>query len=251
MNKVRLALIGFGRWGRNYVKAAEDSGEAEVAVVINNGDGLTEAMHKCDAYVYAGHPRDAVWACDVALDLGRPILCEKPAGLSLAAAESIAAAESASKAFVLVGHQHLFADGYEALRSQGRPKYVESFFFGPVVRPDYSATWDYGPHAVACLLGLDADPTTHPMSWWHAGHHCEAEKMAYVFTADDDWRVNQRCNRSFYNGYAPQEPPLTRQVRAFARAVKAGGTDDYRFGAKWAVDVARVLEAAEARLDRK
>jgi hypothetical protein len=43
----------------------------------------------------------------------------------------------------------------------------------------------------------------------------------------------------------PWQPPLTRALEAFAHAVQAGGTDDYRFGAHWAVQVADVLERAE------
>jgi hypothetical protein len=43
-----------------------------------------------------------------------------------------------------------------------------------------------------------------------------------------------------------REQPLTRMVRQFAKAVANGGTDDYRFGAQWAVDVAKVLEAVQS-----
>ena len=53
-----------------------------------------------------------------------------------------------------------------------------------------------------------------------------------------------RANGFEYDGYEAAEPALTREVRAFADAVRAGGTDDWRFGARWAVDVARVLEAS-------
>lgn len=242
---VRLALIGFGRWGRNYVKAAEDSGEAEVVLVIARPGGITNesprnactdlgAIDYCDGVVYAGHPRGAAEVVKRAMELDKPILCEKPAGLSLVDAERIAAAEAESKAFVLVGHQHLFAKQYEVIRSCGEADQAMANFSGPVQR-DYPARWDYGSHAVACLLGLGVSPG--PKGSFRAV--VNEERSAKV-------AANYGNELLLYDGHAPQEPQLTRQVRAFAKAVRAGGTDDYRFGARWAVDVAKFLERAES-----
>lgn len=221
---IRLHLVGFGRWGRNYVTAARDTGIAEVSS-ITTGRGVLPPGD-CDAVIYAGHPSGAVEACANALRAGKPILCEKPAGLSLGDAEAILEAEQASSAFVLVGHQHLFAAAYEALRDRGPHPLAHARFTGPVSR-DYPAVWDYGPHAVSTLLGLGSTPF--PKSW--------------VAGLSDHREARVTAPGGTYDGYAPHsEPPLTRQVREFAKAVKAGGTDDYRFGARWAVDVAVVLE---------
>jgi hypothetical protein len=46
------------------------------------------------------------------------------------------------------------------------------------------------------------------------------------------------------------QPPLTRSLTAFCQAVLEGGSDDYRFGAHWAVQVASVLEQAELSANR-
>lgn len=258
MTPIRLALVGFGKWGRNYVKAAEDSGEAVViAVAVRNESdttrrdillhGVPQRTDRPDAVVFAGHPSHATMACEQALAAGFPILCEKPAGLSLADAERIAAAEAKSKAFVLVGHQHLFAEGFEALRQVDdgmRRTIVKSV--GPAVR-DYSPQWDYGPHAVAMALALGESSmfclagkvgTMRGARGWTMFGRSEEKQCSAWLGSDDGASIS-------YDAYAPAEPALTRQVRAFARAVRAGGTDDYRFGAKWAIDVARILEAAQ------
>lgn len=182
-----------------------------------------------DAVVYAGLPQRAAHACKTALALGLPVLCEKPAGLSLVDAETIAAAQRAAGGLVLVGHQHLFAEGYETIRDMGPPDSAVAFFTGTTAH-DFPPMWDYGAHAVACLIGLGCLGRN-----WKAG--VDDQRRAFV-TA---WHKGVSFT---YDGYAPAEPPLTRQVRAFARAVRAGGTDDWRFGARWAVDVARALEAA-------
>lgn len=267
MTPVRLALIGYGKWGRNYVRAARESGEAEVTHVVlrdasfqsNIVDGINAcspffAAGACDAVVYAGPPASAAPFCEYFLGLGKAIMTEKPAGLSLADAERIAAAEAASKAFVLVNHQHLFSEAIEAMRlrvADSTSVRAQAVFAGPVAR-DYPVVWDYGPHAVSCAIALlgnsglavgrkssrsdqslfDVSTTRGIVLCW-ASHTPDGRRAT----------VDLFSHQLHYNGYAPTEPPLTRSVRAFARAVRAGGTDDWRFGARWAVDVARVLES--------
>ena len=254
MTPVRLALVGYGKWGRNYVRAARESGEAEVVeVVVRSGSpvlldqaaygqgfsigaSLDDALSQVDAVVVATHPSAAVEICELALAAGKPVMVEKPAGLSLADAERLARAEAAG--LVLVGHQHLFAEGFEMLRAMGPYPWAEAHFRGPVAR-DYSFIWDYGPHAVSALLALGV--------LTEGG--IDGQRWYVAVTDTKEARVVAPLDSRFigYDAYASQaEPPLTRQVRAFARAVRAGGTDDYRFGACWAVDVARVLEPAAA-----
>jgi len=248
MDVIRLALIGCGRWGRNYIKAAEDAGNATIAAIVLRrsiiGDSphvpvvswLDELPAGIDAVVYAGHPSGAVKACETALAMGLPIMVEKPVGLSLAAAEQVKVAEGASKAFVLVNHQHLFAEGYRRFQlSVNKGVAWASMFGGPASR-DYSPIWDYGPHAVSTLLGIGIKD---PAGWTVAPG---PNRIAKVSAKGNDGEYYD------YDGYAPQEPPLTRSVRAFAAAVAAGGTDDYRFGAHWAVNVNRILEAANRQL---
>lgn len=247
MTPVRLAVVGFGRWGRNYVSAARDSGEAQVVKVFARGhverDGFevvpssdllanADALDDVDALVVAGHPLASPTLCEAALGRGKPVLVEKPAALSLAGAERIARAEERSTVFALIGHQHLFAAQYEALREErGVVERAVAVSCGPASR-DYPVMWDYGPHAVSMLLGLGFMPDG---GNWSASH---AQRKGVSVTA-------YRRDGSFglYDGYAPAEPALTREVRAFAHAVRRGWTNDWRFGARWAVDVAKVLEA--------
>lgn len=269
---IRLAVVGFGKWGRNYVAAARDSGEAEVALVVSRGgppadfdlDGcfstnIDGARDKVDAFVYAGHPSGAALACEQALAMDKPVLVEKPAGLSSEDAKRIQRAEAKSDAFVLVGHQHLFAAGYEHFREMTEDANVFwSEWGGPGPVRDFAALWDYGAHAVSVALGVlgGADDAhyfreDHGVSEFIAvqrGHrrafvswsNSAPGKTAEIAAEVDGIRIA-------YNAYASSaEPPLTSEVRAFARAAKDGGTSDWRFGARWAVDVARVLESASA-----
>ncbi len=253
MTPVELALVGLGKWGRNYIKAVEDSGEAKVVQVVRRGDML----HNVDAVIYAGHPSGAAEACEAVLWCNKPILVEKPAGLSIGAAEAICRAEEKSLAFVLVGHQHFFSDGFEELvrvRNLCDHVQVDTIFDGPVDR-DYPPLWDYGPHAVASAIALAGHPvsglTVTPvrglargaaMFSWEGAHGNATCHVRF----NGERRAIVRANGFEYDGYAPAEPPLTRQVRAFARAVRAKGSEDWRFGARWAFLVAKVLEEAGA-----
>ena len=266
--KVKLGLIGFGAWGRNYVHAAHDSGEAEVTTVFLRpgsastsaalGAGLSiahtvDAFDDVDALVIATHPRLSPGLAEVALACGLPVMVEKPAGLSMSDAGRIVEAEAMAHAFVLVGHQHLFADGFESFRAMASDcAAMHARFCGPV-RRDYSALWDYGPHAVACVLslvGMDGQPSTLSGAPGSFAVGC-SDRVVTVDTGSSDTksaRVSAVSDGAViqYDAYeSSAEPPLTRQVRAFAWAVREGGTDDYRFGARWATAVARVLEAVD------
>lgn len=221
---IRLALVGAGKWGRNYIQAALDSGVAEVTDLVGRADRIPNDV---DAVVIATPPWAHLERCSEALAMGLPVLVEKPATLTTEDADGLVILEEASSAFVLVGHQHLFAEGYEALRAQGTPREASAWFCGPV-RRDYPEEWDYGAHAVACLLGLGMAPGARNAPWFI---NIQNNRVARVM-----------ADGIAYDAYESRaEPPLTRQVRAFANAVKSGGTDDYRFGAKWAVDVANCL----------
>lgn len=277
MTPVRLALVGFGKWGRNYIRAARDSGEAEVSQVVLRPGSAHRAeaeaaglavVHDVDALdvdaaVISIHPRAAPFVARVMLEIcALPVMVEKPAALSVADALTLLSGEEVSKKVVLIAHQHLFAERFELLmRVPGQGDLtVDTIFDGPVVR-DYPSLWDYGSHAAACALALvgpperdvEAIPTRPlpdllrdasffrwkgPRGYAHCHVRFAGERKAWA-----------RSNGFEYDGYAPAEPALTRAVRAFARAVRAGGTDDPRFGARWAVDVARVLEGAGQFLD--
>lgn len=290
---VKLAVVGFGKWGRNHARAARASGHAVVSHIVTSrpmhhvhpstegrtmddvrrdsdaaGDALTffgrlgleQALDEADAAVYAGHPSGAVGVCEAALKRGKPILVEKPAGLSREEAEAICEAERASTAWVLVGHQHLFSERAEFLVGASSIAPVCARWHGPEVH-DFPHLWDYGPHAVSLILAIRKRM---PDTWqWMVklgscstlimryGEHkdrvhlCAQDEKQATLYAETRLRENSLEGPLLYDGYAPAEPSLTREVRAFAKAVREGRTPtDPRFGARWALDVARILSAA-------
>jgi len=165
---IRLGLIGGGRWGRNYIAAAEHAGNCEIVAAASSSDLPVLNMfasrewrrmldERIDAFVVAAPPALREEMCVAVLKSGRPLMVEKPMALKLASAIRIAKAAERARLPLLVNHQHLFSHAYEAIRYQ-----VEAWSEAIVVTMgggagpirDYSALWDYGAHDVAMFLGL-------------------------------------------------------------------------------------------------
>lgn len=284
---IRLGLIGCGRWGANYVRAAREAGNADVTHVYRmsympDGDvvvvGSVEALLAApiDAVVVAAPPDARVAICEKVFAAGRPAIIEKPLALSLAEAERISAAAKSAGTPWLVAHQHLFAPAYEQLRSEllsMADLAVGSNAGGPGPVRSYSALWDYGPHDVAMVLGLfggasveyarAVSPGTYELDL-AAGlqfatvtlSNAAANKHRIFEVSASDGRVFQYDDsrapgeKLWVDGWVRQvsiEPPLTRMVRAFADAVRTGQTD-WRFG-DFGVDVVSLLAEAEKLIE--
>ena len=173
---LRLGLVGFGKWGRNYVRASMAAGNAEVTeVVLPEGspradearrDGLLVRQSiddlSVDGVIVAAHPSSAPDLCVRLLRLGMPVMVEKPSALSVDAAQHICDAAQAANLVFLVAHQHLFAVAYEHMRSHAQIDgacliRTRAGGYGP--HRDYPPLWDYGPHDAAMIFGLlGADP---------------------------------------------------------------------------------------------
>lgn len=164
---IKLGLIGGGRWGRNYVAAAQHAGNCEVVCFSGSSDlGLPQYGTRdwlrvlstdVDAVIVAAPPDVHEPICLAAIASGRPVMVEKPLALKLASAIRIAKAAERRGVPLLVNHQHLFSHAYEAVAYQienWNEAIVVTMGGGPGPARSYSALWDYGPHDVAMFLGL-------------------------------------------------------------------------------------------------
>jgi len=97
----RLGLIGAGRMGATHARALASSTEVEVACVVDPSDDAAAAVDApratldslppVDGFLVAVPTRLHVPVVSALAELGRPILCEKPCGLSVAETRAIAA----------------------------------------------------------------------------------------------------------------------------------------------------------------
>lgn len=274
---IRLGLIGNGRWGKNYVAAAKLAGNCEVAHISGPREyvdiDLEKMAYNWDAIIIATPPEATAQLAYKALhDYTKPVMIEKPVGLSVEAAQIVQDAESGCGKVVLVNHQHLFAPAYEELHR--RVKDLPHFQIatqGGDQKPahDWPWLWDWAPHDVAMVLDLGGTDEPELAHAWFDKDSVFARWRTQRGSAFSHIGVNfghkQRRLRVSDHGFhlvyddraehkltidnrpieVSPELPLTRSLRAFAEAVKNGGTEDRRFGARWGVTVAKQIAAME------
>jgi predicted dehydrogenase len=177
---VRIALIGAGPWGRNYIKTLAQSPlieEARLTVLCSsNSDAANWVPNDCsvvskwedlfenhrssfDAVIIATPPQVHAEMAKLAIERSIPCMIEKPLTLEVAEAKSLQK-ELALRPHltVLVNHIHLFSAGFEALKTRVsdptliREIHSEGGGMGPF--RNYSSLWDYGPHDLSMILSL-------------------------------------------------------------------------------------------------
>ncbi|BAE48942.1 Gfo/Idh/MocA family protein [Paramagnetospirillum magneticum] len=185
---VRLALIGAGRWGRNYIRTiAGLPGAALVRLASSNPESHVLAPPGC---VVDAHWRTSIAAPEVeavivstppashaeitlaAIAAGKAVLVEKPLTLDLGEADAIARAAREAGAMVWVEHTQLFNPAWTALKaaltSIGPIRAIrsEAGNHGPYRKGGVPMLWDWGAHDIAQTLDLmGRDPNRVSAAW--------------------------------------------------------------------------------------
>jgi predicted dehydrogenase len=169
---IRLALVGTGKWGRNFVKTARDIHDVEIVVAcrrdtrhrpewlterIKLTSNLTAAAKEVDGAIIATPPGSHAECVAPFVERRVPILLEKPVALTFEDAKAIFASAEAKGVTILVDHIHLFAPAFLELRRTVRtwhPLEITSRAgnYGPF--RDYSSLFDWGPHDLAMTISL-------------------------------------------------------------------------------------------------
>ena len=172
----RVAVIGAGYWGTNYIRIFGEFGDARVVAVCDSRadrldavrrtlpvrvtDDAAEAMTRPEADAVAivtdasTHRRLA----GMALEAGKHVLVEKPVTTtSKDASELIDLAERRGRT-LMVGHTFLYNPGVRAVKEYLAAGEVGEVYYlysqrtslGPI-RSDVNAIWDLAPHDIAIL----------------------------------------------------------------------------------------------------
>lgn len=178
--KVRLGLIGAGRWGHAYIRTLGRHTEARLAAVASSNPTVAShlpegcfrvadwrALLACrlDGIIIATPPATHVSIASEALAAGLPVLVEKPLCLNPSEAHSFRDLAIQRSGLVIVDHIHLFAPAFRALRAEaarlGRIHAIvgQAGSHGPY-RADASVLWDWGPHDAAMIFDLVGSPPT-------------------------------------------------------------------------------------------
>lgn len=185
---VRLALIGAGRWGRNYIRAIAGLPEtALVRLASSNPDSRALVPSGCvvesdwrsvvaapevEAVIVSTPPDSHAEITLAAIAAGKAVLVEKPLTLDMGEAVSIRAAAQDSGVMVWVEHTQLFNPAWQALKaamaSIGPVLALrsEAGNHGPYRKGGVPMLWDWGAHDVAQTLDLmDRDPDAAASVW--------------------------------------------------------------------------------------
>lgn len=283
---IRLGLVGAGAWGKNYLRTSASSSEMHVSCVcrataapvdgfadVPVTDDIGELLKSCDAVVVASPPNMHETAVLRALAAGKPVLLEKPAALSATSVDRMFAASEASGLPLLVGHLHLFAPAFVALRSWTRAWRKRSVLstsgnVGPF--RDYPSLWDWGSHDVSMCLALFGKAPDDLEAIRHTAGPGTVDVLSLGFGGSSailrfgsgmSGRV-RRFEVSSQDGDAvygddpgslsflgapvsqPGGPPLKAMLDSFVSVVQ-GGPRDWRYDPWLALETAKVLDLAD------
>lgn len=171
---LKIGLIGWGYWGRNYAKYFDASVDAELVTVCDSRpemlkdakrsyphvktseDALSLLKEKLDGVILA-LPASTHFKLAVPFIKAKiPILIEKPLTDSFESAQELEILANKEKTKVLVGHTFLYNQSVRFLKTEidtgklGRIYYLEfkRQSYGPI-RDDVNVIWDFAPHDIA------------------------------------------------------------------------------------------------------
>ncbi|CAA7621652.1 Gfo/Idh/MocA family protein [Magnetospirillum sp. UT-4] len=173
--KVRLGLVGAGRWGRIYIRALSGLPGLTLAAVASSNPATVTLLNPdtrlhpdasdmiksggLDGVIVATPPDSHVAIARMAVLAGLPVLVEKPLAYDAAEAAGLAALAAQRRVTVWVDHIHLFSPAFRRLKrivaDLGPVRAIRGCAgsHGPY-RRDTSVLWDWGAHDVAMCLDL-------------------------------------------------------------------------------------------------
>jgi predicted dehydrogenase len=196
---IRLAVVGAGQWGPNFIRNFQNPPLSEVRWVVDtdparlaevqarfpgvrlDGDlGPVLADAGVDAVVVATPTGTHFALTQAALQAGKHVLVEKPIATTVHEAEVLVDLADRCRRVLLIGHVFLYNEGVRRVKQYldanalGRVYYVSMVRtnLGPI-RSDVNAAWDLGAHDVSIAhywLGkLPVSVTAVGGTWINAG----------------------------------------------------------------------------------
>jgi predicted dehydrogenase len=175
----KLGLVGFGKWGENYIASSVMSRQAEISMIcrrdlkkfstdIAHNHYITDSFDDLlnaglDGIILASGPDSHIEFAHKCIDRRIPFMVEKPLGLNYPQCIDLIDRASSKGTPFHINHVHLYAPAYLKLREtvrswKSRNLHIMSrgMSFGPF--REYDAFSDYAPHDVSMILGLFDEP---------------------------------------------------------------------------------------------
>lgn len=199
--RFRLALVGAGRMGRTHLAALAGSAKVEISDVVEPVPSVREALagqglrvHPGLADLLSGRPPDGVLVAAptaehagltrTAVAAGVPVLCEKPAGRSVAELREVAGFAAARRVPVQVGYWRRYLPALTGLRERMQAGALGGIYL--VI----ASQWDGTPPAAAFRLtsgGILLDMGVHEIDqirWLTGGDVVDARAASAAHVED-------------------------------------------------------------------
>ncbi|MDP7627152.1 MAG: Gfo/Idh/MocA family oxidoreductase [SAR202 cluster bacterium] len=171
--RLKLGLVGVGRWGQRFIKTAENIEGVDIEWVastsLRNGyyknrikvisDWHDFATLDIDGAIIATPPDTHAEILENFIASGIPSIVEKPLCLNIGTANHLNELSTLNDVPVLVDHTQLFQPAFEALHKRvtqlGSVRYIrsEGMGMGPF-RSNVPILWDWSPHDISMCLTL-------------------------------------------------------------------------------------------------
>ncbi len=154
MKVEKVALIGCGAWGKNYLRILQDM-RVEFSIydpAWEHSRSLDDTVDWCDVAIVASPASThAEVACSV-MEAGKPVLVEKPMATSVIDVDRMIQVSRDNKAPLLVGHVFLH---HQLPNITASGKMFAVWSHKGREREDVSVWWDMAPHPLS-LMGYFA-----------------------------------------------------------------------------------------------
>jgi predicted dehydrogenase len=180
----RVAIIGAGYWGTNYIRIFGEFGDTSIVAVCDSRADRLDGVRRSHpvkvtddvAEAVTGPETDAVaivtdasthrHLAGMALEAGKHVLVEKPLTTTSKDASELIDLAQKGGTTLMVGHTFLYNPGVRAIKEYVAAGEVGDIYYlysqrtslGPI-RSDVNAIWDLAPHDIAILnYLLDTTP---------------------------------------------------------------------------------------------
>ena len=156
-----LALVGKGRWGKNYISSIRKLSSCKLPENFIKTTDYKELLSSkgIDGVIIATPAFTHFQIAKEFLEKGFNVLIEKPMTTNYKDALRLSKISNKHKNIVMVGHVYLYNPAFlevkNLLNSIGKIKYIssEGMDDGPI-RQDISVLWDWAPHDISMSIDL-------------------------------------------------------------------------------------------------
>ncbi len=246
MDKINIAVIGTGRWGKNYIKTLDALPNASITWACSRKEenakealqgtkskaristDYEEVLHdkSLNAVAIATDGSTHYQITKDALMAGKHVLSEKPLAFSSKKVEELSKLALTKDKVLMVSDIHRFNPGITRLKEDikkglfGKISHVNLFHSGNgPVRNDMSALWDFFPHSASIILNLLDEM---PISVTAHGKASINKKFEDIVTADFEFKSG-----IFTTATGTWSYPIKRMEIAVAGEKKLAIFDDY------------------------